>query len=122
MNNNDFNTVLHGHGSWLLRLSASVAGTNDEVFAPELIRDHDSCVLGRWIQAHPELYGNPDLHGTVTALHQTIHEIAAEIAEMIAAATSAEIIQTYLDALDLLLRELIAFQLDKKNETLDQTE
>lgn len=122
MDTQDFNSVLSGHQNWLNRLSAALAGENSGGFAPALIRDHQSCLLGRWIDAHPGLYGNPELHGTVQALHQTIHEIAAEIAEMLADNTPTEVIQTYLDALDSLLRELMAFQLQKKNADLNESD
>jgi phosphohistidine phosphatase SixA len=118
MDTNDFNAVLRGHASWLARFTAALASGSKAQFAPEIIRDHSSCVLGRWIEAHPNIYGNPDLYGTVRALHQTIHEIAAEIAEMLAADTPHETIQTYLNALAMLLDELAAFQILDKHEPI----
>ena len=119
MTQDEFQATLQGHAAWLTRFRAALDGRATPDFAPALIRDHAACALGHWLQTHQApAIEEPQARQTLSALHQTFHEIAAEIAEMIHDGYTAEAVAPYLEALESLRRQLAAMQQLRREEIL----
>jgi hypothetical protein len=115
MTHEEFHATLHGHATWLERFRAALQSGARPDFIPSLIRDHNACALGHWLLTHKApVLEQPQARETLNALHQTFHEIAAEIAEMI----GEESLAPYLEALDSLGRQLAAMQELRRDEML----
>jgi hypothetical protein len=96
------------HRAWVARFQSSLKGLNTEKFDLSKARDDSACELGQWLRAPASsTVLSADLHRTISVLHQTFHEIAAQIAHQINQYESQETCQEYLLELDALSKELV---------------
>lgn len=111
MTEEEFQDCLTRHAGWVARFRATLAGECAPDFSPALIANYAACPVGHWLVTHdsPAL-ANPLHRHTFNALHQTFHEVAAEIAAMILGGSTHDAIGPYLEALESLARQLVTLE------------